>query len=111
MNALLLLGEMVARVVLEFSAAEAIPRAVRLAYLTLCRSIQLLALLARRDAAKDLELLVLRISSPCSAARFRDPSWNQPTEPCSPRSAACCPGPAGPASSSPRRRCCAGTGG
>jgi putative transposase len=32
----------------------------KLAYLTLCRSIQLLALLARRDAAKDLELLVLR---------------------------------------------------
>ena len=32
----------------------------KLAYLTLCRSIQLLALLARSDAAKDLELLVLR---------------------------------------------------
>ena len=32
----------------------------RLAYLTLCRSIQLLALLAHGDAAKDLELLVLR---------------------------------------------------
>jgi hypothetical protein len=32
----------------------------RLAYLTLCRSIQLLALLARGDGAKDLELLVLR---------------------------------------------------
>jgi putative transposase len=32
----------------------------RLAYLALCRSIQLLALLARGDAAKDLELLVLR---------------------------------------------------
>ena len=31
-----------------------------LAYLTLCRSIQLLVLLARGDAAKDLELLVLR---------------------------------------------------
>ena len=30
------------------------------AYLTLCRSIQLLVLLARSDAAKDLELLVLR---------------------------------------------------
>jgi len=30
------------------------------AYLTLSRSIQLLALLARGDAAKDLELLVLR---------------------------------------------------
>ena len=32
----------------------------RLAYLTLCRSIQLLVLLARGDAAKDLEILVLR---------------------------------------------------
>jgi putative transposase len=32
----------------------------KLAYLTLCRSIQLLVLLARGDAAKDLELLVLR---------------------------------------------------
>jgi putative transposase len=32
----------------------------RPAYLTLCRSIQLLALLARGDAAKDLEILVLR---------------------------------------------------
>jgi putative transposase len=32
----------------------------KLAYLTLCRSIQLLALLSRGDAAKDLEILVLR---------------------------------------------------
>jgi hypothetical protein len=32
----------------------------KLAYLTLCRSIQLLALLARGHAAKDLEILVLR---------------------------------------------------
>ena len=32
----------------------------RLASLTLCRFIQLLALLARGDAAKDLEILVLR---------------------------------------------------
>jgi hypothetical protein len=32
----------------------------RLAYLMLCRSIQLLAMLARGDAAKDLEILVLR---------------------------------------------------
>ena len=32
----------------------------KLAYLALCRSIQLLGLLARGDAAKDLELLVLR---------------------------------------------------
>jgi transposase len=32
----------------------------RLAYLTLCRSIQFLVLLVRGDAAKDLEILVLR---------------------------------------------------
>jgi putative transposase len=32
----------------------------KLAYLTLCRSIQLLALLAHSDAAKELEILVLR---------------------------------------------------
>jgi len=32
----------------------------KFAYLTLCRSIQLLALLARGDTAKDLEILVLR---------------------------------------------------
>jgi len=32
----------------------------KLAYLTLCRSIQALALAARGDAAKDLEILVLR---------------------------------------------------
>jgi putative transposase len=33
---------------------------LRFAYLILCRSIQLLVLLARGDAAKDLEILVLR---------------------------------------------------
>jgi hypothetical protein len=32
----------------------------KLAYLTLCRPVQLLVLLARGDAAKDLEILVLR---------------------------------------------------
>jgi hypothetical protein len=35
----------------------------RFAYLALCRFIQLLALLARSDAAKDLEILVLRPTS------------------------------------------------
>jgi putative transposase len=39
---------------------EAILVLPRLAYLTLCRSIQLLVLLAGGDAAKDLALLVLR---------------------------------------------------
>jgi hypothetical protein len=33
---------------------------LKLAYLMLCRSVQLLTLLARGDAAKDLEILVLR---------------------------------------------------
>ena len=32
----------------------------KLAYLTLCRTIQLLALRAHGDPAKDLEILVLR---------------------------------------------------
>jgi hypothetical protein len=32
----------------------------KLAYLALCRSVQLLVLLARGDSAKDLEILVLR---------------------------------------------------
>jgi putative transposase len=32
----------------------------KLAYLTVCQSVQLLALLARDEAAKDLEILVLR---------------------------------------------------
>jgi len=38
-----------------------------LAYLALCRSIQLLALLARADTAKDLEILVLRHQLDCAA--------------------------------------------
>jgi hypothetical protein len=83
----------------------------RLAYLTLCRSIQLLVLLARGDAAKDLEILVLRHQLTVLRRTTHDPSWNQPTVPCSPRSAASCPQPVGPASSSRHRRCCAGIGG
>jgi putative transposase len=69
----------------------------RLASLTLCRSIQLLALLARGDAAKDLEILVLRHQLTVLRRRPHDPSWNPPTAPCSPRSAASCAQPAGPA--------------
>jgi hypothetical protein len=45
-----------------------------LAYLTLCRSIQLLMLAARGDATKDLELLVLRHQLSGSAAMSHDPS-------------------------------------
>jgi hypothetical protein len=67
-------------------------------------------LLAHREAAKDLEILVLRHQLACSAGRPHAPSSSPPTGPCLPPSAASCPEPAGPASSSSRRRCCAGTG-
>jgi hypothetical protein len=45
---------------------------LRLAYLTLCRSIQLLALLAHGDTAKDLEILVLHHQLTVLRARFHD---------------------------------------
>jgi hypothetical protein len=45
----------------------------KLAYLMLCRSIQLLVLLARGDAAKDLELMVLR--GPTRVAATGDHRW------------------------------------
>jgi hypothetical protein len=47
-------------VALLSSTAEVTLVLSKLAYLALCRSIQLLVLLARGDAAKDLEILVLR---------------------------------------------------
>jgi hypothetical protein len=84
----------------------------KLAYLTLCRSIQLLALLTRGDAAEDLEILVCCATSlACCAARSHVPNSGPATVPCSPRSAGCYPGPVGRASSSGQRRSCAGTGG
>jgi hypothetical protein len=83
----------------------------KLAYLTLCRSIQLLSLLARGDAAKDLEILVLRHQLVVLRRQTHVPSWSPPIGRCSPRSAASCHGLAGRASSLDRRRCCAGTGG
>jgi hypothetical protein len=46
----------------------------KFAYLTLCRSIQLLVLLARGDAAKDLETLVLRHRWSCCAVRPHVPA-------------------------------------
>jgi hypothetical protein len=82
-----------------------------LAYLTLCRSIQLLALLARGDAANDLEILVLRHQLAVLRRQTPRPRQEPPTAPYSPPSAASCPAPAGPASSRGRRRCCGGTGG
>jgi hypothetical protein len=74
--------------------AEATPVLPRLVYLTLCRPIQLLALLTRGDAAKDLkilvlrhQLIVLRLWVPdirCASCDLRV-LMDQPTEPISPR--------------------------
>jgi hypothetical protein len=80
----------------------------RLAYITLRRSIQLLVLLARGDAAKDLEILVLRHQLTSSAARCHDPSWNPPTARCAPRSAERCHAPLVVLPRHPGPRCCAG---
>jgi hypothetical protein len=71
----------------------------KLAYLTLCRSVQLLALLARGDTAKDLEILVLRHQLAVLRRQVARPGWSPPTAPYSPRSAACCRDPTGRASS------------
>jgi hypothetical protein len=59
----------------------------KLAYLALCRSIQLLVLLARGDAAKDLEILVLRHQPPCCVGRSDVPGSSLPTASCLRRSA------------------------
>jgi hypothetical protein len=71
----------------------------KLTYLALCRSIQLLSLHARGDAAKDLEILVPRHQLMCSAARSHDPGLSPPIGPCSPQSAVPCLEPAGHAAS------------
>jgi hypothetical protein len=80
----------------------------KLAYLTLCRSIQALALLARGDAAKDLEILVLRHQLTVLRRHVARPGSSPPTAPCSRRSAGHYPELAGRASSSSPRRCWAG---
>jgi len=71
----------------------------KLGYLALCRSTQLFVLLARGDAAKDLEILVLRHHSPCCVGRYHVLGSNPPTAPYSRRSARHCRASAGRASS------------
>jgi hypothetical protein len=63
----------------------------KLAYLTLCRSIQLLSLMARGDAATDMEILVLRhqltVLAPAAGRRRLDlPRTAGPGDPHSTRS-------------------------
>jgi hypothetical protein len=82
----------------------------KLADLTQCRSLQLLVLLARGDAAKDMEILVLRHQLKVLRRQTPRPKL-EPAARCSPRSAASCQDLAGPAPLFGRRRCCAGIGG
>jgi hypothetical protein len=82
----------------------------KLAYLTFCRSIQLLVLLARGDAAKDLEILMLRHQLAVLRWQVSRPGSSPPTGPCSERPAGHCRAPAGRASALSPRRCCGGIG-
>jgi hypothetical protein len=82
----------------------------RLAYLTLCRSIQLLVQLARGDAAKDLEILVLRRQLTVLRRQTARPRLGPTDRVLLAAISRVCPDPAGPVSWSGRRRCCAGTG-
>jgi hypothetical protein len=83
----------------------------KLAYLTLCRSIQLLVLLARGDAAKDLELLVLRHQLTVLHRQVPRPRLEPADRALLAAVSRILPSRAGRVSSSSRRRCCAGIGG
>ena len=81
----------------------------RIAYLTLCRSTQLLALLARGDAAKDLELLVLRHQLTVLRRQVQRPRLEPTDRALLAAISRVRQDPTGPASWSPPRPCCAGT--
>jgi hypothetical protein len=83
----------------------------RLAYLTLYRSIQLLALLAHDDAAKDLEILVLRHQLTVLRRQTPRPKLEPTDRVLLGAISRALPDHAGPVTSSGRRRCCAGTDG
>ena len=72
----------------------------KLAYLTLCRSIQLLAL-ARGDAAKDLEILVLRHQLAVLRRQSTRPKLGPGNRALLAAVSRVLPGPAGRASSDP----------
>jgi hypothetical protein len=81
----------------------------KLAYLALCRSIQLLVLLARGDAAKDLEILVLRHQLTILRRQVPRPRLEPTDRALLAAVSRVLPRARGPASSSSPRRCCAGT--
>jgi hypothetical protein len=80
----------------------------KLAYLSLCRSIQLLALLARGDAAKDLEMLVLRHQLTVLRRQTPRPKLELADRALLAAISRVLPGLAGRASSSSPTLCCAG---
>jgi hypothetical protein len=81
----------------------------KLAYLALCRSVQLLVLLARGDAAKDLEILVLRHQLTVLRRQVSRPRLEPSDRALLAAINRILPRTAGPASWSGRRRCYAGT--
>jgi hypothetical protein len=82
----------------------------KLSHLALCRSIQLLTLLACRDAAKELEIRVLRHQLAVPRRQVPRPKFERTDPACLPSSAGRCRGLAGHASASDRRRCSASIG-
>ena len=81
----------------------------KLAYLSLCRSIQLLVLLARGDAAKDLGILVLRHQLAVLRRQVPRPRLEPTDRALLAAVSRVLPRAAGRASWSSPRRCCAGT--
>ena len=82
----------------------------KLLYLTLCRLIQLLALLSRSDATKDLEILVLRHQLAVLRRQLPRPRLEPADRALLAAISRALPRSPGPASWSTLRRCCAGTG-
>ncbi|HEX6676539.1 MAG TPA: hypothetical protein VF486_16125 [Actinomycetes bacterium] len=83
----------------------------KVAYLTLCRSIRLLALLARGDGAKNLEILVLRHQLAVLRRQVARPRFEPADRALLAAVSRILPGLTGRASSSSPRPCCAGIGG
>jgi len=83
----------------------------KLAYLTLCRSIQLLALLGRGDASRDLEILVLRHQLSVLRRQVPRPQLEPADRALLAAVSRVPPESAGRASSSSPTRCCVGIGG
>ena len=83
----------------------------KLAYLTLCHSIKLLVLLARGDAAKDLEILVLRHQLAVLRRQVPRPRPEPADRALLAAVSRVLPRAAGRACWSNPRRCCAGTAG